>query len=129
MTFLVFFILFVTFIAVKLYWYYLIWWFDMPMHFLGGFFLGFLAFYLYIQATRFSFTRQLLYVFLFTLSIGIGWELYEIIFNNILAGVPFNTLDTLSDICFDVSGGVTAFLFLLYEQHKREYTISICQKK
>ena len=114
---LVFFVFILNFIAGKLNWYISIWYFDMPMHFLGGVFLGFLAFYCakYFNFDIFNstFKKQLLYIFFFTLVVGIGWEIYEIMINNLIAQNPFNTLDTISDLCFDVSGGMMATFFFL----------------
>ena len=38
-------------------------------------------------------------------------ELFEILVNNMTLQVPFNILDTISDLCFDLSG---AFVSILY---------------
>ena len=45
--------------------------------------------------------------------LGAGWEVFEIIFNNIIAGNSFDLPDTLSDIFFDLSGGLCAILYIL----------------
>ncbi|MCX6752871.1 MAG: hypothetical protein NTW62_00795 [Candidatus Nomurabacteria bacterium] len=119
---LVFFIFILNFIAGKLYWYISIWYFDMPMHFLGGVFVGLLAVYcskfVKINLLELNFKEQILYVFLFTLIVGIGWEFFEIIFNNILGGQFFNTLDTISDICFDLSGGLASYFVIMNKNMK-----------
>lgn len=108
----IFLILAVNFFAMKLYWYTSIWWFDIPMHFFGGFFLGLLYIYLFeLKISDFSY-REFLKGFLFILIVGLGWEIFEIIFYNILNGAKFIMIDTLSDICFDVSGGLSAIIFL-----------------
>lgn len=106
---LIFAILVVNVIAMKLYWYTSIWWFDMPMHFTGGFFLGLLGVYLFSLE---EYTVISLYkIFLFVLAVGIGWEVFEILVNEISHG-PFYILDTISDVFFDVSGGLSAILYL-----------------
>ncbi len=109
MTFMVFFIFIVNFLAMKFYWYSSLWWFDMPMHFLGGFFLGMLGIYI-LSLKDFNFS-EFLKIFLFVLVIGIGWEVFEVLVNQISHN-PFYILDTISDIFFDVSGGLSAILYL-----------------
>ncbi|MCX6755606.1 MAG: hypothetical protein NT068_03690 [Candidatus Nomurabacteria bacterium] len=116
MAIVIFFVFSLNLIAHKLYWYTSIWYFDMPMHFLGGFFIGLLGMYLLPYFSSPLLMGRLgggLSIFLFVLIIGIGWEIFEIIFNNIIAGQYFNTLDTLSYIFFDLSGGLSAYFFIL----------------
>ena len=50
-------------------------------------------------------------IILGVLWISILWEVFEVILNNNTTLFPFNTLDTFSDICFDLSGGATALLY------------------
>jgi hypothetical protein len=114
--YLVIFIAFLNYVAVKLYWYTSIWYFDMIMHFLGGFWLGLALFYLF-------FTENISKIFIFkiilgVLIIGAFWEGYEILVNNNFAQIPFNLLDTLSDIFFDLTGGLCAILYIWEKQLK-----------
>ena len=44
--------------------------------------------------------------------IGIGWEVFEYIFNNLIGGLTFNLLDTVSDISFDIVGALVG-IFLV----------------
>ncbi len=105
---LVIFIFFLNFIASRLYWYSSIWWFDMPMHFLGGAFLA-LA-YLYIfSPVKFSIWKLLLAVLL----VGVGWEVFEIAVDEAVAKNGIALLDILSDLCFDLVGGAAASLYYL----------------
>ncbi|MCX6757856.1 MAG: hypothetical protein NTZ44_03190 [Candidatus Nomurabacteria bacterium] len=120
MAYMVFFILAINYIAIKLYLYWSVWYFDMPMHFLGGVFVGFLAIYLFDPLSKIKifkinngFRFYIFYIFLFTFIVGFGWEVFEVIFKNILAGENFNLLDTISDVCFDISGGFTTFMFFI----------------
>ncbi|MFH1200916.1 MAG: hypothetical protein V1484_01120 [bacterium] len=109
------FLLFVaSYLALKFYWYYSIWWSDMPMHFLGGFCVGlFLIWLLSYKNSSLEINLKLICrIFLGVLIIGILWELYEILFYNILAQNPFNILDITHDIFFDLSGGLCAILYL-----------------
>ena len=99
------------FIAARFYWYVSIWWFDMFMHFLGGFWIGLLIFWIFY--TKFSFTRNILKVFLLIFIIGFAWEFFEVVFNNYIAGNTFNLLDTLSDLLFDLAGGGFSIIYFL----------------
>jgi len=120
LTILILFIFVINFFADKFYWYYSIWWFDMPMHFLGGFFVGLVLIW-FLSYKNFSpeLSFDLFFkIFLGILLIGIGWEIFEILFNNIIAQNSFNILDTVSDICFDASGGLYAILYIWKKQQK-----------
>jgi len=103
----------------KLYWYSAIWYFDMIMHFLGGLWIALLGFYLFLsknQSFRLSsepkaLAGAIIKILLFVLLVGVGWEVFEISVNDVLARNPFNALDTFSDIFFDLSGGTLATLY------------------
>lgn len=94
---------------MKFYWYSSIWWFDMPMHFLGGFWVG-LLFLLMFPLRNFS-TKQIFEAIFGVLFIGILWEIFEIVVNDYTIQMPFNTLDTVSDICFDLAGSIFSVLY------------------
>ena len=79
------------------------------MHFLGGFWIGLVYFYIFPQKEN-SFSA-ILKVLAFVFFIGIGWEVFEILFNNIIAVNLFNSLDTFSDIFFDLAGGGLAVFY------------------
>ena len=82
----------------------------MIMHFLGGFWIGLTSFYIFSPQ---NISGKLIFkILLLVLCIGIGWEVYEILVNDILAQNSFDFLDTLSDIFFDLSGGLCAMLYL-----------------
>ncbi|MEK7569536.1 MAG: hypothetical protein AAB500_01430 [Patescibacteria group bacterium] len=101
----IFLILIINFAAMKFHWYYTIAWFDMPMHFLGGLWIGFALFY--FARGELSFVKFIGWV----LGIGVLWEVFEL-FNNHYFGTqdPFDLLDTLSDFLFDLLGGTAAYL-------------------
>ena len=104
-----------NYIATKLYWYVSIWFFDMPMHFLGGLFLG-LSIIWILSYKNLSLELSLKLIFkilLGVLVIGVSWEIFEILFNNIIAQMPFNTLDTISDVFFDLAGGTFSIFYFL----------------
>jgi len=103
----------VNFWAGKFFWYDAIWWFDMPMHFLGGVVISFLLAYLFYSfLIKKEATQSVIFLIFGVIVVGIGWEVFEYIFKNVIAGQFFNTLDTISDVCFDLAGGA-AGIFLV----------------
>jgi hypothetical protein len=112
---LMFFIFILNLLGEKFYWPYSIWYFDMPMHFLGGFWVVLFFFYFY------SFTFPLktkmfptVLIILGSLLVwGIGWEFVEYYIYTIVGGEKFVFLDTASDVCFDLAGGLAAVLYYL----------------
>ncbi len=107
LTYLILFIFVINFLANKLYWYSSIWWFDMPMHFLGGFWI----ISLYLFSSQKISIKLIFKILLLVLIVGIGWEIFEVLVNDIVSQNPFNALDTFSDIFFDLSGGAMATLY------------------
>ena len=111
LAFLIFFILVVNFFAHKFHWYFSVWYLDMIMHFLSGFWIGLASIYIFpLKNSSFDSVFKIL---LFVFFIGIGWEVFEIFVNDIIAQNSFDFLDTLSDILFDLAGGTFAILYFL----------------
>lgn len=99
--------------------YSILWWYDMPLHFFGGLFIGLLSISLLLRFKSFitfSLLRSTLVIVGLVFVFGVSWELYEVIFD-IIAGRPQVLLDSFSDICFDLAGGLQAML--IYFRHKR----------
>ena len=112
--FLICFIFLVNVLAIKFYWYYSIRWFDMPMHFLGGFWVGIAL--LWFFNTKVIEKGSALKIILGVLFIGLSWEVFEFFVNNLyLARYPFDKIDTTQDIFFDLFGG---FVSLFYFQKR-----------
>ncbi len=81
----------------------------MPMHFLGGLWLGFI--FLYIFFVKEYSLKTFFSILFLVLVVGIGWEVFEVIVNKTTVQDSFNYLDTLSDIFFDLSGGACAIFY------------------
>jgi hypothetical protein len=96
---------------MKFYWYSSIWYFDMPMHFLGGIWLGLISIYLF-PLKNYS-LKSIFKIFFIVLLVGVAWEVFEILVNRLTIQDSFNTLDTISDICFDSAGGLFAIFYFL----------------
>ena len=81
----------------------------MPMHFLGGLWIGLVFIWLFWNR---KFDLKLIFSILFMVFlIGFLWEIFEIILNYYTTQIPFNALDTLSDLYFDLAGGTFAVLY------------------
>ena len=111
-----FFIFVLDLVGVSLYWDYSTWWFDMVLHFFGGFWVG--LFFIYVFYIRKQILKPFFHIIIFVLLIGILWELFEFYANNYIGKSPFDIIDTLSDIFFDLSGGLCAILYLWKKQPK-----------
>jgi len=95
-------------VALKFYWYYSIWWFDILMHFSGGFWVG--LFFLYVFYDKYSALKKFLFVISCVLLIGILWEFFEF-FMNLISTEVFSLSDTALDVFFDLFGGTFAIFY------------------
>lgn len=112
--FLIFFVFLINALAIKFYWYYSIRWFDMPMHFLGGFWVGLAL--LWFFNVKYIDKNYIYKVILGVLFVGLCWEVFEFFVNNLyFARYPFDIVDTIQDIFFDLFGG---FLSLIYFKNR-----------
>lgn len=102
--------------AIVFYLYWIFWWYDMFVHFLGGIFIA--LFVLWIQffsgyvSVPVSFSAR--HAFFFTLfwlfAIGIGWEVFERLVGHTWS-IEGYWLDTSIDVALGIIGGVVGFLF------------------
>jgi len=107
--------------AAAFYWklYFFIWWFDIPMHFLGGLWIGLASLAAYYGAphprrkdtgTFFVVTLSVAVVMI----IGLAWELFELSSQTFIERATVHDLtDTLSDLTNDLIGAlVAAWIFI-----------------
>jgi hypothetical protein len=103
-------------------------WFDIPMHFSGGFAMGFLGLAIWeALVVRIAFKKstsswlrlatQASIILGFVALVGIAWEWYEFIFDSYASHVSLEFRpaqmglgDTMADFFFDLSGGLLAFV-------------------
>jgi len=112
LVYLMFFIFIANLLAIKFHWYSLIWYFDIVMHILGGFWVGMFFLYVFKRKDFKPVDAHLFFkVFLASLVIGILWEFYEFYIYQHISQIPFNQFDTLTDIFFDLLGSSFAFLY------------------
>ncbi len=103
------------------YWYWR--WIDMPVHFLGGLWLGLAGIYLYRKIFPQTFSRRKnLFFFVIALSttlvIGGLWEITEISLGS-LKIVRINSVkDTLGDLFFDLLGACVGAIYFILRRQK-----------
>ncbi len=115
MTVLIWGILVLNFLAFKFYWYWIYPWFDMPMHFLGGLWLG--GMIVWMKWVRWdgevSRLKQFVWVILGAMAIGLAWEVFEFSLDTFIIFRVNDVADTLSDLSMDFVGAVVAYLIFL----------------
>ena len=105
-------------------------WLDIPMHFLGGFWLGLGALWLYYLSGSFKNISDdhrrkgyaLFLSFASAFVLGNVWEIYEFGMDLIAdRASQYDMLDTLSDLFLDVLGGtLAAVMFISGGNYKKE---------
>ncbi len=108
------FIFFLNSLALLFYWYTSVWYLDMLMHFLGGVWVGIFAVYLFSRGNLSSLSVWVVLLVVFL--IGAGWEVFEILVERYITYNPLNILDSMSDLFFDLAGGI---LGLFLSENKR----------
>ncbi len=105
-------------VATVFFFYSFIWWFDIPMHFFGGFCAGLVSLYFYACFhRRRERTMTPLRVWVTAvggvLAVGLVWELFEYstgITSNALGNYA---LDTVKDLVMDLLGGFVACVYFI----------------
>lgn len=99
--------------AESYYWYWLIRWLDMPMHFAGGLWVAGVVLWWRFFSGKFAsapLAAGPLFVWAIGGAVGIGliWEVYEAGVSYLTVGHMNDMLDTFGDLIFDVLGGLIA---------------------
>ncbi len=115
-------------LALFFHWYRLLWWFDMPMHFMGGFFCVWLVLYINnkfftknkgndsIVLNRYLIKNALVWAFI----IGLGWEWFEWGADLYTGAMSMHMIDSYSDLFFDMAGAFSAIFMLKYKYESRK---------
>lgn len=102
------------FFANTFYLYWTVWWIDIIMHFVSGVCVGMagVLVWQYFFDENISLVKSIKLAFLFSLSVGILWEVFELSFEvtSFKDGVDYIT-DTTSDVILDISGGLLGGLY------------------
>lgn len=113
-------------------WYSTVFWFDIPMHMLGGAWVALILLLLFREYPRISFLHgsswmNIVIVVALTLSIAVGWEVFEFILSRTVGDasctLPFpwqnKYSDTIYDIVFGIGGAfIVAFFFFVSKKSK-----------
>jgi hypothetical protein len=114
------FILLLHVIAIVNSWYWVYTWLDIPMHFLGGFWLAVVFFYFVnprLQIINYKLLITLISALGFVALVGVFWEFFEFLCDVFIFSKGYlevaqqGTADTMSDLFFDLLGGL-AFLII-----------------
>ncbi len=107
------------FLALYFSWYWSIWWYDIPMHIMGGFWVGGMVLWLYFlyrkeeideNINRF---RVVMISLVATLIIGILWELFEFSLDTFVIFKTNDLVDTASDIINDIIGSLLISFYVI----------------
>ena len=130
------FILVVHVLATINHWYWTYRWFDMPMHFLGGFWVAivFLSLDSKFKILNSKFLVNVILILGFAALVGVLWEFFEFLLDAFLSkdgysgsfqvlryGVKDLYTDTLSDLFFDLLGGLTMAAIFQFRKSKNRF--------
>lgn len=97
----------VNFVAVYLNWYSFVWWFDMPMHFLGGLSVVYGCAILWAPALKCVSRNRFFFECIITaILVGVLWEALEYYLFINYGSPAFFIVDSFSDIFFDLAGAL-----------------------
>lgn len=98
----------VHYLALQLFLYWKYWWFDIPMHFIGGAVVALGVFVLRdLRVLARSAHLRFIPVLLAVCAVAIAWEVYEV-----LIGIPIEddyVFDTTLDLCMGLLGGAVGY--------------------
>ena len=92
-----------NYMAISLYLYWTIWWFDNVMHFLGGLSLGFVVLYAFYDS------KAVFSCFILVMMLGGVWEVFEYV-NGLTISTESYPLDVVHDLIADALGAISAIL-------------------
>lgn len=101
------------YMALKLFLYWTVAWFDILMHILGGLVIGLIVLFILMNFVGIAFLNNKKILLFLTISgvlvVGLGWELWEIFlgWTDVLA----DQVDTMIDIVMDTIGALFAFIY------------------
>jgi hypothetical protein len=116
-------------IAQVNFYYWTFWWYDIMMHFLGGFVVSGFGLWVFVRVAprpQVSLWHTILLSIGIGMSIGIGWELFEY-FNGMYADQPGIVADTAGDLIMDFIGsavsGLVVYFGLLRQAQSQTHSI------
>lgn len=109
--------------ATALFLYSFVWWFDIPMHLLGGFAVGLFSLWFYFSkiwiGEKITSLRVMVVALVGVLLGGVSWELFEYFIGVTVSTVGSYPLDIVKDLANDIVGGYLAHIyFIIRGYHK-----------
>ena len=109
-------------LALLFYWYWTVWWFDLPLHYIGGAASALFSLWAIFLSGYANFYSKRPAYFLATavvcvLSIGILWELFEFILGATFSREDY-AIDTAIDLMMDVAGGLSGYIFFVIAKYE-----------
>ena len=105
-------------------WYFVYWWLDIPMHFLGGAWIALAMVWAFLSFKQLSgFRRIFLAILLSVLIVGVGWEIFEYkLGERFFIEHETYAIDTSIDLFMDILGGVVVYAIInfFYSLHRTE---------
>lgn len=89
------------------------WWFDIPMHFLGGFIAGLVSVYYFFihNQSRVPTERKIFFTAIISaIIIGVVWEIFEYV-TKLSFTIGDYRLDIIKDLFVDVYGAIVAYVY------------------
>lgn len=85
------------------------WWADVLAHFLGGFAFGCIAW----NFKPGLLSHHIWKLLFFVISVGVAWEIFELVFNITVMSDPGYWFDTMKDIMMDTIGGIAGYMCMI----------------
>ena len=110
-------------VALAFYFYWTLWWFDVLQHFLAGFWIVLLTFWIVFRL-RPSFISPfintpatfLILALIGAFAVGLGWEIFEYTIQVYFA--ENYVFDTISDLAMDVIGAFAGYIYIMNSRFK-----------
>lgn len=103
--------------ALKFYWYWLYWWFDILTHFIGGIVAALVILYLYQfnLSTKLFLNRKKIFLLsvMGAIIVAVLWEIFEVVIRSTGPSEMDYLVDTTTDILTGVSGGAFVYVIIV----------------
>lgn len=102
-------------VAQDNYFYWTYWWYDIMMHFLGGFLIGGIALWFFVRFFKSEHTKAssaLIVAVLSVLLVGLGWEYFEFFSGALFLQEGSVIGDTALDLVMDTLGALCMWLIV-----------------
>jgi hypothetical protein len=106
------------YLALQFFLYWSVWWFDIPMHFLGGLWVAlfaswffFFSGFVYRNVELLGKTKIFLITIASVIVVGVLWEVWEVWADLVSMDDIGYFFDTALDLIMDTLGGIVAFIY------------------